>query len=131
MNKLEAKYAAELATQKLAGEILRFEFEPIKLRLADRTWYSPDFLVVTDAGIIELHEVKGHWEDDARVKFKVAAELHPWFQFVGVTHPNKATGWKFERLKPLTDSEVSEFTPPPIDAEKLRLVEAMFRKFNP
>jgi hypothetical protein len=111
MNKLEARYAAEyLAVQKLAGEILGFRFEPIKLRLADKTWYAPDFLVITSAGIMELHEVKGHWEDDARVKWKVAAEFHPWYQFVAVQH-KAATGWTFERVKPLTLDELTTFNP--------------------
>lgn len=45
---------------------------------------------------MELHEVKGHWEDDARVKIKVAAEQHPWFRFLAV----RARGgvWEIERF---------------------------------
>lgn len=111
MNKLESRYAAEyLEPQRLVDAIIEFRFEPIKIRLADRTWYSPDFLIVTSAGIMEFHEVKGHWEDDARVKFKVAAESHPWFQFVAVQH-KAATGWTFERLKPLSAAELETFDP--------------------
>ncbi len=33
---------------------------------------------------MEMHEVKGFWEDDARVKIKVAAELFREFEIVGV-----------------------------------------------
>lgn len=40
--------------------------------MADKTFYSPDFIVPA-LDCIEVHEVKGHWEDDARVKIKVAA----------------------------------------------------------
>jgi len=32
-------------------------------------------------GIVEFHEVKGHWEDDALVKIKVAAQTFPEFSF--------------------------------------------------
>lgn len=83
MNKSEAAYARHLEQLKLAGEIARWEFESVKLRLADRTFYTPDFLVMLPDGLIEFHEVKGFWEDDARVKIKVAAEQHP-FKFVAI-----------------------------------------------
>ncbi len=78
MNKLEAEYAARLEGLKLAGEISDYRFECLKLRLADRTFYTPDFMVLRADGVFEVHEVKGHWEDDARVKIKVAAELYPF-----------------------------------------------------
>jgi len=97
MNKLETRYAAELEARRLAGEIASWSFEPEKLRLADRTFYEPDFRVVLADGLIEFHEVKGFWEDDARVKVKVAAEQHP-YAFVGVTH-SKQAGWEFERFE--------------------------------
>lgn len=93
MNRTEAAYATRLEMLRRAGEIVDWGFEPIKLRLADRTWYTPDFLVVF-ADRFELHEVKGFWRDDARVKWKVAAELFPWFQFVAVTR--KRGQWQFE-----------------------------------
>lgn len=81
MNKTEAFYAQRLELLKRAGEIVDWRFEAIKLRLADGTFYTPDFLVVLLAPPNEFHEVKGHWRDDARVKFKVAAELFPMFRF--------------------------------------------------
>ena len=91
MNKLEMSYRDSLAMMKMAGEIHDFRFEALKLRLADRTTYSPDFLVIRNDGSVELHEVKGFWEDDARVKIKVAAELFPWFQFKA--YSRKAALW--------------------------------------
>ena len=68
--------------------------EAVKLRLADKTFYTPDFVVIRADGGIELHEVKGHWEDDARVKIKVAATQHPWFRFLAVKAGK--TGWQYE-----------------------------------
>jgi hypothetical protein len=70
------------------GEIQAYRFEPIKLRLADRTFYTPDFMVIRDDQI-EFHEVKGFWEDDARVKIKVAAEMFPEFLFVAVMYKKR------------------------------------------
>lgn len=90
MNKLEAAYAARLESLKLAGEIADYRFECIKLRLADNTFYAPDFMVLRPDGAFEVHEVKGHWEDDARVKIKVAAAQFP-FKFVAVKKTKN--GW--------------------------------------
>ena len=99
MNKTEAAYAQCLAIQKHAGEILWFAFEGVKLRLADNTFYSPDFAVMTANGELEMHEVKGYWEDDARVKIKVAAALFP-MRFVAVTVRAKKLGggWATEEF---------------------------------
>lgn len=95
MNNLEAAYAEHLEARRITGEILWFRFDTIKLRLAKATFYSPDFMVVLANHEIEIHEVKGHWEDDARVKIKVAADIYP-FRFLAVTRPKKSEGWKFE-----------------------------------
>jgi hypothetical protein len=97
MNKLEADYAAHLKLVQHAGEIEWFAFEAIKLRLADATFYTPDFFVMGANGLLECHEVKGHWEDDARVKIKVAAALFP-FSFRAVTRVAKKDGggWSYE-----------------------------------
>jgi hypothetical protein len=97
MNKLEQDYSLFLSVKQKAGEIQEFKFEAIKLRLASKTFYTPDFVVITDEGI-ELHEVKGFWEDDARVKIKVAAEQFWWFRFRAVTRPSKSVGFVFEEF---------------------------------
>lgn len=83
MNKTEAAYANRLEALKRAEqEVKSWAFEAVKLRLADGTFYTPDFLVeLVEPGPLELHEVKGFWRDDARVKFKVARELFPMFRF--------------------------------------------------
>ena len=95
MNKTEARYAALLQADWLRGKIARWDFEPVTLRLADRTSYTPDFRVILPDGLEEYHEVKGFWRDDARVKIKVAAALHP-YRFVAV----KMVGgtWKREEI---------------------------------
>lgn len=94
-NSMELAYERNLELLRLSGEILWYKFEAIKLRLADNTFYTPDFVVMLKDGQIQIHEVKGFWMDDARVKIKVAAEIFP-FQFIGV---KRAEGqWKFEKF---------------------------------
>ena len=68
MNNAELAYNKTLALRKMAGKILWYSFEGITLRLADRTTYTPDFVVMLANGELELHEVKGFWTDDAKVK---------------------------------------------------------------
>lgn len=101
MNKLETKYAAHLELRKTTGEIKDYRFEPMKLRLAPRTYFDVDFIVL-DYDIFwraELHEVKGHWEDDARVKMKVAATMFPWWTFRGVQWDKVTKNWRYEEFK--------------------------------
>lgn len=95
MNKLEAEYAQELENQKRCGLILWWAFEPMKLRLAGNTYYSPDFGVL--AYRLEFHEVKGFWRDDARVKIKVAAEHFPFvFRAIKKKKQRDGGGWDVE-----------------------------------
>lgn len=93
MNRTEAQYAQRLEERLQNGGIAWFKFEAVKLRLADKTFYTPDFAVMLADGTLEMHEVKGFWEDDARVKVKVAASLYP-FRFIAVTH--KRGAWSQE-----------------------------------
>ncbi|MGL5948254.1 MAG: DUF1064 domain-containing protein [Aeromonas sp.] len=94
MNATEAAYAALLQARLAAGEIAHFAFEPLKLRLAAKTFYTPDFLVLLPDGAVELHEVKGFWEEDARVKVKVAAAQFWWLTLVAVRRDGR--GWAQE-----------------------------------
>jgi hypothetical protein len=93
MNKTEAAYAAELEMLRRCGAVQWYLFEGIKLRLADNTFYSPDFVVMSGGGFIECHEVKGFWTDDARVKIKVAASSFP-FKFIAIKKTKQ--GWEEE-----------------------------------
>ncbi|HGV3509231.1 TPA: DUF1064 domain-containing protein [Klebsiella michiganensis] len=99
MNKTEEAYCQHLELRKRYGEIVWYRFEGIKLRLADNTLYTPDFSVMLANGQMEMHEVKGYWTDDARVKTKVAADQYP-FRVIGITKlPAKAGGgWKVEEF---------------------------------
>lgn len=99
MNKTEAAYAAHLSELQTAGGILWHKFEGLKLRLADNTFYTPDFAVMKLNGEIELHEVKGFWQDDARAKIKIAADMYP-FRFIALkVRPKKdGGGWAVEEF---------------------------------
>lgn len=94
LNKTEAEYQQELELRKSAGEIAWYRFEGLKLRLADKTFYTPDFAVMLSTGELECHEVKGFWQDDARVKIKVAAEQYP-FRFIALRKRAKKHGGGF------------------------------------
>jgi hypothetical protein len=59
MNKLEAKYAEYLEQQRRDGYVDCFEYEPVKFKLADKTYYTPDFVVMRPDGLIEVHDTKG------------------------------------------------------------------------
>ncbi len=84
----------------MIGEVVRYEFEPLKLKLAKATFYNPDFAVMLPNGRIEMHECKGFWEDDARVKVKVAVErFGEWFDFVAAIWDRRNKVWKFEEFK--------------------------------
>lgn len=98
MNELEARYAALLEAMKGRGIVLDWSFEPITFRLAGNTRYTPDFLVQHPSGLIEFCEVKGHWREDARVKWKVVADLFPMFVFSAATPRAKKAGggWRIE-----------------------------------
>lgn len=96
-NKTEAAYEATLKVRQAAGDVLWYRFEGLKLRLADNTFYTPDYAVMLASGQIECHEVKGFWQDDARAKIKIAAEQYP-FRFLAVrVKPKKdGGGWDVE-----------------------------------
>lgn len=96
MNKLETAYAAHLQARLMAGEIREWAFEPCSFKVgSDRCSYTPDFRVITLDDTLEFHEVKGHWEDDARVKIKAAALQHPHI-FIAVTRERGQ--WQFEHF---------------------------------
>lgn len=95
MNRTEAAYAEYLEMRRHAGEIRKFDFEAIKLRLARSTFFEPDFVVWMLSGAIEIHEIKGGpIEEDARVKLKVAARLFPYFRFIVARRNGR--GWTYK-----------------------------------
>ena len=97
MNKSEGVYAAHLELMKGAGHILWYRFEGLKLRLADNTFYTPDFAVLAADCVMECHEVKGFWQDDARAKIKIAADLYPFrFKAFKAEAKKRGGGWVVE-----------------------------------
>ena len=78
MNKTEAAYAQVLEARRRRGDVREYHYEAQTMKLADDTRYTPDFLVVLASGHVELHEVKGYWRDDAKVKAKVCARMYPY-----------------------------------------------------
>lgn len=111
MNKTEAEYAAFLETAKTAGAILNFWWDALGLRMASKTHYRTDFLVMRADGTLELHEVKGHMEDDAWVKLKVIAEMYPFPVFV-VKKVAKCRGtWTWTQVGDSQPTDPKQFIP--------------------
>ena len=94
MNNTEKAYAALLESRRVSGALLWYKFEGVKLRLADNTFYSPDFFVMLADGSLESHEFKCHWQDDARAKIKIAADMYP-FRFIACKPKAKKDGGGF------------------------------------
>lgn len=121
MNQTEARYAAYLADRQRTGDILWFKFEGVKLRLADNAFYTVDFFVLVADGTLEAHEVKGGlWQDDARLKIKVAQDLYP-FRFVAVkaVPASRGGGWEVEDFEKasqplLPGMRLKSDVPPPV-----------------
>jgi len=99
MNKTEQAYAVTLDARRHAGEVAWFKFEGVKLRLADNTFYTPDFAVMLTDGALEMHEVKGFWQDDARAKIKIAADMYPMrFLAIQAKPKKEGGGWLIEEF---------------------------------
>lgn len=109
MNKTEAAYALHLEQLKRSGAIDWFLYEGIKIKLADKTFFTPDFAVMMPDGLIELHDVKGTTtdkttkkskpfvhDDGSTIKIKVAAEMYP-FAFVVTWFDRKDGTWRQNR----------------------------------
>lgn len=102
MNGTEELYSRLLDLRKYAKEIVRWDFEPEKLRLARETYYIPDFRVIMTDGTVEFHEVKIRyrngkvgWRGDAKEKYKIAQELHPYIFRVAICNQGK---WEIEEI---------------------------------
>lgn len=98
-NKTEKAFENYLHLLHKTGEILWFKFESIKLRLADNTFFTVDFFVVNKNNELEAYEVKGSkfiFQDDAKVKIKVAAETFPFKFFV--VYPQKGGAWEINEV---------------------------------
>lgn len=82
MNSLEARYVYEILEEEMrSGDIQCWFFESFRLRLAPKTFYTPDFMVIKKGGAVAFKEVKGFLREDASIKFKLAREIYPFFEF--------------------------------------------------
>ena len=98
MNKTETRYALHLEHLRRTGQIASYHFERLTIRLAEHTRYTPDFLVVLPGGRQEIHEVKGaHVYEDSWIKFKISAEMNPWWRFVWAQW--KDAEWSFKSIE--------------------------------
>lgn len=104
MSKTEKSFASWLDSLVADGTIASHRYEAIRLKLADLTYYTPDFYVLHTDGGVEFVEVKGSWrapnQDKSRVKLKVAAAQYPEFSFTAMTPipKSKGGGWKREEF---------------------------------
>ncbi len=82
MNKTEQAFANLYLEPKVrTGELLEWKFEPVSLRLADNTFYRPDFMAIYPDRIC-IYEVKGTFaRDDAIAKWKIAADMYWYWEF--------------------------------------------------
>jgi hypothetical protein len=102
MNKTERRFSEVLDCMVDDYEIQRWDFEPEKFRLADRTWLKPDFRITLHSGMNVFVEVKVAradgsvlWTDDGAVKIKTVPELHPYPFFLAVYGDRR---WTITRL---------------------------------
>ncbi len=87
-NKWEAAYAREvLEPRRLAGEVLRYDFEALSLRIGCCR-YTADWCVQAALGV-ELHEVKGWMREAARVRLSAVLEMYPFPIVVARGGPGK------------------------------------------
>lgn len=81
-SKWEERYAKQLDTLKLAGEIVRWWYHPFSMWLPGKVRYTPDFMV-QHHGHIQIVEVKG-WSKNLRdgmTRLKVAAGVFTCYQW--------------------------------------------------
>lgn len=112
MNKTERRFMEEVLEPLLATRsIARYAFEPLKFRLAGRTFYTPDFLVSAAWGRRPaMVDVKGGYiREDASIKIKVAAAAFPEFRWMLACYSEGRT-W---RLYDVTDRGIAA-NPAPI-----------------
>jgi len=103
----ELAYLKRLEDKKQAGTIRGYYVKPGSLRLGTGCHYEPDFMVITEDGTLEYHEVKGPTRFAAKslTKLKAAAHLYQDLIFqlcMGKTVLNPETG------KKTLDFELSE-----------------------
>lgn len=101
MNKTEQAYAERLTAEVAAGKVLDWKFHPLRVRLADNTYYEIDFLVLNADMTLAIHETKGGFTTDkGQMKIKLCAEVLPYFRMIKATKlpKSKGGGWAIEHF---------------------------------
>lgn len=82
-SKLEYRYAVYLQLQKEQGYIKDWEYEPLHMaiefehgRYGNTRKYLPDFAVLTNDDVSEVHETKGMFNPIDATKLKKYSEMH-------------------------------------------------------
>jgi len=101
-SELELDYSLYLDALKMAGKILRWRYEPLSFRLADKdkgqVWYKPDFLIEYPDGTVTFDEVKGYMRTADRIRLLVAASEYWWLNFRLVTRKKKSDPFTIESI---------------------------------
>jgi len=88
----EVEFAGYLEQQRLGGHIIEWAYKPVRLRIGDGVYYTPDFRVVWDDKTITYYEIKGFMREAARVRIHAAAERHPHGFIMIRKRPKKSGG---------------------------------------
>jgi hypothetical protein len=93
MNKTERAFAETLEAARARGNCLRWWREPLRVRLAGKCFYTPDFVVQWTVGTLWVVEVKGPYaREDSIIKLKTAASMYPCFNWLIVRRDGRH-GW--------------------------------------
>lgn len=98
MNRWEEAYSKTLDILVATGNLHCWYFQRVTLRLGPDLRYTPDFLLIYPDGKMQFVEIKGFEREDARDKFKMAGELHPWAEWAMV---KKLKSGGFETIRQL------------------------------
>ena len=111
-SKLEYRYAVYLQLQKEQGYIKDWEYEPLHMaiefqhgRYGNTRKYLPDFAVLTNDDVSEVHETKGMFNPIDYTKLKKYSEMHGnpivlIFANLKNTKSSRAQYNRAKRLKP-------------------------------
>ncbi len=100
MTKLERSFTEVLEIAKDNHDISGWRYEAIRLRLAGRCWFLPDFLTEPcwQEDKFTFIETKGPYaREDSLIKLKVAAETYPCFRWLLVTKSGRH-GWDVRKV---------------------------------
>lgn len=84
MNKTEQRFEQDyLKPLTHIGTFKDYEYESVKLKLGNGTYYTPDFCAWHPNGSVTFFEVKGAYiRDKGAMTIKIAASKYPLFKFV-------------------------------------------------